>query len=25
DIMSAMGTGNTLASKYRRQVYSLLY
>ncbi|OCA56324.1 co-chaperone YbbN [Photorhabdus namnaonensis] len=25
DIMSAMGTSNTLASKYRRQVYSLLY
>ncbi|CAQ83076.1 MULTISPECIES: co-chaperone YbbN [Photorhabdus] len=25
DIMSAMGTGNALASKYRRQVYSLLY
>ena len=25
DIMSAMGTGDALASKYRRQVYSLLY
>ncbi|HBO22493.1 MULTISPECIES: co-chaperone YbbN [unclassified Providencia] len=25
DIMSAMGTGDSLASKYRRQVYSLLY
>ncbi|MTC60108.1 tetratricopeptide repeat protein [Providencia rustigianii] len=25
DIMSAMGTGDTLASKYRRHVYSLLY
>ena len=25
DIMSAMGTGDALASKFRRQVYSLLY
>ncbi|MEQ4622228.1 co-chaperone YbbN [Providencia vermicola] len=25
DIMSAMGTGDAVASKYRRQVYSLLY
>ncbi|ENU1228465.1 MULTISPECIES: co-chaperone YbbN [Providencia] len=25
DIMSAMGTGDAIASKYRRQVYSLLY
>ncbi|WP_265524390.1 co-chaperone YbbN [Providencia rustigianii] len=25
DIMSAMGTGDALASKYRRHVYSLLY
>lgn len=25
DIMSAMGTGDAMASKYRRQVYSLLY
>ena len=25
DIMSAMGTGDAIASKYRRQMYSLLY
>ncbi len=25
DILSALGQGNTLASKYRRQLYSILY
>jgi len=25
DILSALGQGNPVASKYRRQLYSLLY
>ena len=25
DIMAALGTGDALAAKYRRQLYSLLY